>query len=194
MGLTIHYGLQMSGNDPALALKQVERLRRRALALPFEAVGEIKHRVGAECLAEHDRLHRFAIRGTDELAARVEEIIGFSVEPGEGCESAEFGLRRLGGVYDWQAYCKTAYATGGGLNFLRCHLAVIAMLDHAQELGLLRWVDDEGGYWERRDWVDLLLRHRGGEMTPANLLAVSDQLYEWFGPVREKAAFVMQEE
>jgi hypothetical protein len=36
-------------------------------------------------------------------------------------------------------------------NFLQCHLTVIAMLDKAKELGCLAEVNDEGGFWEKRD-------------------------------------------
>jgi hypothetical protein len=76
-------------------------------------------------------------------------------------------------------------------------LSVIAMLDHAQEIGLLRWVDDEGGYWERRDWLELLLQVRKRASIPGDLQTVEKHIVDWFGPVKavsEKAAFVMQEE
>ena len=86
-------------------------------------------------------------------------------------------------------FARRAIPAGDGLTFLRCHLSVIAMLDHAQELGVLRLVDDECGYWERRDWVDLLFRYRGCQVTGEYLLAVSKQLHEWFGPIRDKIAF-----
>ena len=159
--------------------------------MPFERVGRILHLVGDECLSRDDRLACFSRLGTDSGEHSLvipKDVIAFSTVPGYGCESAEFGLRKYGVYgYSWEASCKTAYTAGDGLNFLRCHLSVIAMLDHAQELGLLRWIDDESGYWERRDWVDLLLQYRGGEITRENLLTVSDQLYEWFGPLREKS-------
>ena len=198
MGLTIHYSFDLGDGDHVLALGNVQNLRRRALDLPFERVDQIQHFVGAKCIPDRDRLRWFghvnADDDSDHPLARPEEIIAFSTMPGKGCESAEFGFRRAGGEYSWQAFCKTEYMAGDGLSFLRCHLSIIAMLDHAQELGLLRWVDDESGYWERRDWVDLLLRYRGCEMKPEELLAVSDQLFDWFGPVREKAAFVLEED
>ncbi len=37
------------------------------------------------------------------------------------------------------------------MNFLRCHTLVVAMLDYAKELGILKEVSDEGDYWEKRD-------------------------------------------
>ena len=42
-------------------------------------------------------------------------------------------------------------ATGDVENFLRAHLSVTRLLDHARELGILHDVSDEGGYWQRRD-------------------------------------------
>jgi hypothetical protein len=103
-------------------------------------------------------------------------VIAFSTLPGEGCEPANFGLCRypafievedsmrrgqtrkiatkMGG-WRWGSFCKTQYASnpdcGGVANFLRCHLAVVRMLDHARDLGILQSVSDEGGFWEQRD-------------------------------------------
>ena len=49
-------------------------------------------------------------------------------------------------------FCKTQYASQHGMDhFVRCHLSVIRMLDHAKELGILGSVSDEGDYWEKRD-------------------------------------------
>ena len=57
--------------------------------------------------------------------------------------------------WSWQSFCKTEYASdpacGGIENFLRCHLSVIHLLDHARNLGILKAIDDEGTYWENRD-------------------------------------------
>jgi hypothetical protein len=201
MGLTIHYSLKLGDGDYDLARERVEQLRQRALELPFERVDEVQHFVGDECAKTGDRLRWFGQLNTDDgefPLVTPEEIIGFSVFPGEGCEFAVFGLRRRAGAgYDWQSFCKTAYTKGNHIEFLRCHLAVIALLDYAQELELVRWVRDESDYWERRDWVELLLNWRDCsdcEFRPLELLNVSKQLHEWFGPVREKAALVVQEE
>jgi hypothetical protein len=57
--------------------------------------------------------------------------------------------------WHWSSFCKTQYASnpqcGGVENFLRCHLTVVTLLDHAQRLGILQHVSDEGDYWEKRD-------------------------------------------
>ena len=88
---------------------------------------------------------------------------------GEGCESSNFGLCQYPATVDfqgqtlktmlsgwrWSSFCKTQYAVNpacGGLpHFLQCHLTVIALLDQAKKLGCLAEVDDEGGFWEKRD-------------------------------------------
>lgn len=196
MGLTVHYSFELGDGDYALARERVEQLRQRALELPFENVGDTQHLVGGECVKTRDRLRWFGLLNTDGgefPMATPDEIIGFTAYPKEGCESAEFGLRRRADAgYGWQSFCKTAYAKGSHLDFLRCHLSVIAVLDYAQELGLLRWVDDDSDYWQRRDWMDLLLRYRKFELKPSQLRLVSSELLRWFGPLKEKAAFVMQ--
>jgi hypothetical protein len=108
-------------------------------------------------------------------------VIAFSTWPGNGCEESNFGLCRYPatievgnwmprtirtnlGPWCWGSCCKTQYAShpecGGVPNFIRCHLAVLTMLDQARSLGILDDVDDEGGYWEKRD-VAALARHVG---------------------------------
>ena len=105
------------------------------------------------------------------------QTIAFSTTPGPGCEAANFGLCRYPATYEvrapalpnqarrvrtrlagwrWSSFCKTQYATspecGGLKNFLKCHLAVITLLDHAKLGGLVTDVHDEGEYWEDGTW------------------------------------------
>jgi hypothetical protein len=130
-------------------------------------------------------------------------VIAFSTWPGQGCEPANFGLcwypatievddpacrsvrRRIRtGLtgWRWSSFCKTQYANcpecGGVPNFLRCHLAVVRMLDHAQELDLLQSVHDESDYWQRRD-IEALARQMGG--WNASLAAWAGQLKDQVG-------------
>ena len=83
------------------------------------------------------------------------QVIMFSTSPGEGCEDADFGLaiypsilpiqdprtgrnRRLQTElkgWCWSSFCKTIYASRHGIeHFVKCHLSVVAMLDHALRL------------------------------------------------------------
>ena len=135
-------------------------------------------------------------------------LIGFSLMPGGGCEPLNFfvgtfpaslmvrcednqhgypsGKRRL--MLDtslrWTgaAFCKTQYASvpevGGITNFLRCHLAVVAALDAARDLGFQVDVRDEGGYWQKRSVPDLV--REIGDWN-AYLLMVGAQLRGVFG-------------
>ena len=176
MGMTIHYEFK-GEDDPALARKQVAGLRQRALQLPFEHVGEIQVFAG-EGFVGSDKLEFLA---TDGNAIQPTEVIAFAAQPGEGCETAWFGLRRHEG-YSWRSYCKTCYAVTA-LDFLRCHIVVIKMLDFAAEMGLLRSVDDEGEYWEHRDWMKLLQNNGRWDELPSPRETVAKQLRAWFGPV-----------
>lgn len=127
-------------------------------------------------------------------------LIAFSTWPGEGCEQANFGLclypshieveargrnqrlrtERKG--WCWGSFCKSEYASdpncGGIENFLRCHLLVIGLLDHAKTLGILAEVDDEGEYWEKRDAQ--ALAKTLGEWN-ANMAAFVGRLKDRFG-------------
>jgi hypothetical protein len=124
-------------------------------------------------------------------------VIAFGTLPGEGCEQANFGLCRYPAHIEvtdpnvphrkkrirtglsgwcWESFCKTQYASnrdcGGVENFLRCHLTVIKMLDHAKSLGILEDVCDEGDFWKDRDvralaqqvgqWNEMIASFAGG--------------------------------
>ena len=117
---------------------------------------------------------RYVKQGNRHFSVKPTHVIAVSTSPGDGCEDANFGLclypatievpvdswntkriRTGFGGWSWSSFCKTEYASNpdcGGLeNFLRCHLAVVKLLDHAAELGILKVVSDEGNYWEKRD-------------------------------------------
>jgi hypothetical protein len=104
------------------------------------------------------------------------ELYVFSVWPGEGCEEANFGLARYpdrirwnghvvqvpdSGVWRWQSFCKTQYASNVSIeHFVRCHVAVCCLLREAERLGILQEVRDEGGFWDTWD-VEALAREVG---------------------------------
>lgn len=118
-----------------------------------------------------------------------EHVIAFSTQPGDGCEPANFGLcrypaqitvpdeSRSGGTrriktnlpgWRWSSFCKTVYAgnpeCGGPINFLKCHIVVVQLLDQARAIGLTTDVSDESGYWEARNAYEL--SRRVGGVTP----------------------------
>lgn len=115
--------------------------------------------------------HQVIFAGDETYHLAPKRVIAFSTWPGEGSEPANFGLCRYPRTLEghdgkkvksglpmgwfWRSFCKTQYASnpdlGGIESFLRCHLSVIRLLDHAQTLGILGEVHDEGGYWEGRN-------------------------------------------
>ena len=88
----------------------------------------------------------------------------------------------------WSSFCKTQYASnpdcGGPQNFLRCHLAVIKVLDQAKSLDVLDEVSDEGGFWENRD-----VRALAQEVGDWNqmIAAFAGQMKDLFGDDLESA-------
>jgi hypothetical protein len=195
MGLTIHYGLKANGSEKD-ARELVGRLHQEALDLPFASVGEVVEFEGAQAdqsRCGHDHPHfnllgggrawvRYDVRSSGSESSTYRSaivypthLIAFEALPGEGCESARFGLcryaafaqvgptRRIRTGLDgwcWQTFCKTQYASnpecGGVENFLRCHLCIVALLDRAKALGCGLEVSDEGGFWVKRSVPDLV--------------------------------------
>ena len=76
-------------------------------------------------------------------------------EYGKGFVTPRRRIRTQLTGWHWSSFCKTQYASnsdcGGAQNFLRCHLAVIKVLDQAKSLDILDEVSDEGDFWEKRD-------------------------------------------
>lgn len=207
MGLTIHWKLQSQARSPTLAREQVSQLRQRALDLPFASVGEVVEFTGDAADFDRcveDAPQRWLLiqagqhveRGGRYFRVKPEHVIAFETFPGDGSEVANFGLclypkhitdkqgqRHSTGLtgWRWSSFCKTQYASnpecGGVENFLRCHLSVVAMLDHAKSLGLLGDVSDEGGFWEHRD-MEVLAREVGewNQMIAAFAGQLKDQL------------------
>ncbi len=168
MGLTIHYALHAQIRSPRRAKELMEQLRSRALDLPFKEVDEVVELTGRECdFTNRDRddplrwlltqARQLVVDGEQYHLVQPDQLVAFSTWPGEGCEQANFGL----GVYpktverDGKVLATAEYASdpalGGVENFLRCHLSVIRLLDHAKAMGILEDVKDEGSYWEKRD-------------------------------------------
>ena len=148
MGLTIHYQLETRRKlDLAAVGKLVEKLRRKAMALGFEEVGEL---IAAG--PQHAWIYYWppgAKKTTDLIPAHDGWV--FVATPGDGCESVRLGLCRFAGAAGWRmaAFCKTQYASRHGWeHFLKCHRGVIELLWAAEAMGLRVKVEDEGGLWE----------------------------------------------
>lgn len=180
MGLTLHWTLYAP--PAADVVTRLEALRSGCLDLPFVSVTDLVHLEAAEIIRrqDQDELRWFLIQAErsipiepeSERYMRIspEEVIGFTAQPGES-EPANFFLARYParvtvasqerptGLTGWlgSASCKTQYASAvSSAEFLKCHLGVVAALDHAARLGLLKSVLDEGEFWERRNPEALL--------------------------------------
>src|SRR5438045_4118827 len=111
MGLSIRYGLATTLSDTDAVRQLVEEMRRLALGLSFQRVGPV-----VEIVRPH-------------------LLVCVPVLPGKGCEPAAFGFCKLPAVEGWQwsFTCCTQHAScqeqDGLKNFLRCHLAIIGLLD-----------------------------------------------------------------
>lgn len=180
MGLTVHYCLQADTRSPAKAKELVETLREYALDLPFFTVSNVVELSGDDAdfdMLDKDDDNRWLLiqagqhieRNGRHYRVTPEWLIAFSAWPGEGCEEMNVGLAvypktievegkkvRTGlADWSWSSFCKTQYASnpdfGGIEHFLKCHLTVIRLLDHAKTLNILKEVSDEGEFFEKRD-------------------------------------------
>jgi hypothetical protein len=203
MGLTIHYRLGLSQGTLRDVRRMVRRWHAAAGECNFAAVGPIEEFPGTP-ERELDVTFRLGRAGGRDVPPR--RAIGFTVLPGPGCESAELGLAILPATvrrgrktvrtrnpgWRWYDFCKTQFASapqlGGVENFLRCHLGLIRLLDEARALGIRVRVQDEGGYWKRRDQAALVrelqsynefLAGFGGELKDACGSAVTGPIFRF---------------
>ena len=175
MGLTVHYQLTLPGDTPAddvraklLELKAFadtvgfERVLGPTEYTPDELAG-LEDRDIVKILASTMCDDRFEF---DQLEWGDPCAMAFLVVPGAECECAVFGFLAPGARRDpddhprdwfWGAFCKTQYASMvSDEHFLKCHLGLVRVLDHAAKLGITVSVGDEGGYWDTRSTEKLL--------------------------------------
>ena len=180
MGLTIHYKLSVTKNLVSGVVRELaERTALYARRIVCVEVGEVE-----SVKADMPFTGLFVRVGREEdcCFGTVPAKRGWVVEvwPGEGCESALFGLcqypRRIpfragsiatGFEGGWllKGFCKTQYAgEHGWQHFLKCHKQIISLLDFWRQLGVSVEVTDEGEYWETRSEEKLRskLRQYGG--------------------------------
>jgi len=126
----------------------------------------------ASCHAQNDALQKHLGENRFQ-SVEPECFFRFTIYPGSGCETATIGLSRFPKViavgdrqwstglsrWHWHSFCKTQYASnpkhGGVDHFLMCHLSLVELFDFAGELGILRRVGDDSGYWDTRDQEQL---------------------------------------
>ena len=166
MGLTIHYKLAVEKNIPSAAARElIQRIALHAKEIGCAEVGEVMR---VEANTPFTGLFVRMGRAEDCCFGQAQARSGWMVDvwPGEGCESALFALckypRRIRSIagslptgfeggWLFKGHCKTQYAAEHGWpHFLRCHKAVVEMLDFCRQLGLEVQVTDESGFWDTR--------------------------------------------
>lgn len=175
MGLHLNFDLHLDApTTVADATALLCALHLHAQTLPFASVSPFLSATTAEFDDTRDRLASLRCWASilaepvegDERTDRgaVESAMGFVVYPGQGSETAWFGLmRRYDGDMQctrwyWSAFCKTQYASlVSDANLIACHTTLVALLDAAIALGFGVSVHDETFFWDTRD-TDRLLR------------------------------------
>lgn len=170
MGLTIHYKLSVAKNlSPDVVRELNQRVTLYARKIGCAEVSEPLRPFRAPLASQ---LFVRAGREEDGCFGFVPAIEGWLVEvwPGEGCESAHFGLCQypreapyeLRGRKGWVATeyrrgwllkgcCKTQYAGERGWDhFLSCHKMIVSILGFWRQMGVSVKVSDEGEFWETR--------------------------------------------
>lgn len=158
MGLHLNYELRLPG---AVTAEEVTAtltgLREFALTLDLQHVSTMCHaspslRTLASIIAS------VFVDDAPPLLADVDSVRGFSVLPGEGCETAAFAFltRRdpsgQAAEWFWHSSCKTQYASViSDRHLVICHTSLVKLIDHAIDLGVKVTVRDETHYWENRD-------------------------------------------
>ena len=171
MGLTIHYELSVEKRLAGAAVREL--VKRTALYAKKIGCAEVSEVMPVQADTPgtfwYVQLERHGERSIRSIPAKRGWVV--DVWPGEGCESALFGLCQYphstphvpfdvstGAGSGWvlKGYCKTQYAHEHGWeHFLRCHKTIISILDFWRQLGVTVKVSDEGEYWPTRSETKL---------------------------------------
>jgi hypothetical protein len=207
------YSLALADATADEARTRISQLHRLAADLPLVELGPLTELQGSACNTTEDDPLLTVKNGAmtiDDIAAffadrnaipSCRHLIGFSIFPAEGSHRCSFGLaiHAEGSTsWQWRDFCKTQYASspecGGLQNFLRCHQAVLQLVDHCQELGILDHACDPSGYWEHHDLEQLVkCVNEYNIFTAAAIGTVKDALapmgYSAEAPILERADF-----
>lgn len=164
MSTTINYSFiakDLQGSD---IHQIIGRLHAKALQLPFKLVGKIVDFSGEATtrFTREDSIQRLLTKAQRD-GQRLSRVIGFLAELGDGEGAVAIALALYSGdqaKWSWNSICQTWVSgtkkCGGIPNFLRCHLAVVALLDCASGLGMEVEVSGAANYWRERDIKTLL--------------------------------------
>jgi len=171
MGLSISYTLSVKrGTTVRFLINLLRRTQRLARQNGCAGVGKVLE--AAETDPDAPPFFDCAPGQKRRLHGGGRGSYGWLLEvwPGEGCETAVFGILRqrrklprkkgqpawvvrYSKRSDWKldAFCKTYYAAAHGReHFVRCHERVIQLLDLWKSAGVRVEVEDGGGFWKNR--------------------------------------------
>ncbi len=167
MGLEIYYDLHAPAHWTAAQVRTaLEAARERALEQGFAEVDEFTENAPTTLSLKDPPDEGPFLHTTSSIGWQ------FRTWPGEGCETAFFGLSWFpaafvahdgrtvesgwGEGWHYHTGCKTQYADCVSReHFLRCHCGVVAVLDACREAGLETNVRDVSEYWQHRDLAKL---------------------------------------
>lgn len=172
MGLSIHYELNASSQNSDEIFALLERLRSQAQQLSFHEVeARVEHLSEKDCSPNSGEP---TARFLPLVASRLEpstlrwqtptQVIGFTALPRLGSEALPVFLAQYPNSKNWlsSGHCKTVFAGlpkyGGTANFVLAHTMVVEVLRQAQQLGIVKSVFDESGYWEEHSLLCLVDR------------------------------------
>ena len=183
MGLHLNYELRLPASATVEEVGHIlVRLRNFALALPFKSVTEIYRPEPGRCDSRRGGFRLLASVIAKVVIADIDLVRGFSIIPGNGCESAAFAFlpradqRGKHTEWFWYSSCKTQYASViSDAHLVACHGGLVKVLDHAIALGVSVVVRDETRYWDTRDEQRLITEvHNMNRIVAALAGKVSD--------------------
>lgn len=169
MGLSIHYSFDAGRCSVPEVLDIMKHLHLQSLRLSFHEVdAQVTHLLGEDCkLGSLTRSSTFLplVASRFDLVTlerqTPDQIIGFTALPRLGSEALPIFLAQYPDSQDWvsSGHCKTMFSGlpkyGGIANFVLAHTMVVEVLCQAQQLGIVKFVFDESGYWEERNLLCL---------------------------------------
>lgn len=196
MGLNLYYDFDAETRCPQRARLLIEKLHRFARTLAFQQVGDVVELTGDstdydKCSTSDPirplliQTRRVVVGEGRNYGVTPDHLFGFLVCPGDGCEVAGFGLALYPttievegetiptkfGSWVWASSSETEYASdpefGGMKHFLRCHLSLVKLLDHAAKLGITVDAEDETYFWTKRDVKELVAEMARWDSTQA---------------------------
>ncbi len=184
MSLSLHFRLSLDVASEAKVCRLLIALRKEAIRLGYQRASGLRQLPASAPSTSCDTWSSFTVearalvRDPDrpDVCHEVEPLlaIGFRAWPAFGDTHASLALcsypativRPDGSSFPtrlppwcWRSSCKTEAANdaeyGGVVNFVRCHLGVVALLDAAVRIGFRVEVVDDAEYWEKRDVLAL---------------------------------------